>query len=152
MGYTARMGSQEGSRRCREYAEHIAQRVTISGLPGMPRAVAVHSSYSTHIAGHDEQRLVPELIVDRSKPLHVIVFRHIDVLFCSRHDADVDGIVMSLVDADELAEFLPQQEVEGEVAEGHGDDGIERVGIAGAHEITEALIDDIDAPPAVEAR
>jgi hypothetical protein len=54
------------------------------------------------------------------------------------------------VDADQPAEVLAlQDQVEREVAEGHRHDGVERVGVAAAHQVAEALVDDVDAPAAL---
>ena len=55
------------------------------------------------------------------------------------------------MDADEAAVLLLECQVQREVPERHRNDRIQRVRIAGADEIAEPLIHDVDAPPIVES-
>src|SRR2546429_7884476 len=64
--------------------------------------------------------------------------------------ATTEIYTLSLHDALPISTVLfPRDQVEGEGAEGHRDDGVERVGVARAHEVAEPLIHDVDAAAVV---
>src|SRR5216683_1996722 len=59
------------------------------------------------------------------------------------------GVVL-LLDVDETAADVSQEEIESEIAVGHGGDGVNGIGIAAADEIAELLVDDVDCFAVVE--
>src|SRR5688572_2259445 len=103
------------------------------------------------IARHNEKRRAVEFI-DRSQPFRVVILLDLNDFLFRRHIINRHAIVEPTMDADQAAVLLPQNQIEGEVAECHGDNGIERVGITRTHEITESLIDDVDPAAIVVLR
>src|SRR6266516_1079163 len=127
---------------------------TAWGLPGAGAARApgdpLRRRYSL-VARHDEQRGTIEL-VNRPQPLGVVILRDVHDLLLRCHARDRHAVVEPAVDADQATVLLPRNQIEGEVTERHRDDGVECVGIAGAHEIAEPLVDDVDAATLVVLR
>src|SRR5438067_13493708 len=95
------------------------------------------------IARHNEQRRAVELI-DRPQALGVVVLGNVHDLLLRRHVREWDAVVEAPMNADQPAILLPDHEIERQVAERHRHDRVERVGVARAHQIAKALVDDVD--------
>ena len=63
----------------------------------------------------------------------------IDHLLAPRDDVDRHAVVASVAEADEAPQGARENQVQGEVAEGHRHDRIERIGIAASGQVAEAL-------------
>ena len=86
----------------------------------------------------------------RAKTLGVVLLFYVDEFFCGGDGADGNVVVAPFFENHEAAESFVENEVKREIAVGHGHDGIERVGIAGADEVAEFLADDFDFLALVE--
>src|SRR6267143_58979 len=109
---------------------------------------ALVAGLSSFVTGHDEQRRAVELI-DRPQPLGVVVLGYVHDLFLRGHARDRDAVVKPAVNADQSSILLPAYEIERQVAKRHRHDRIKRIRIAGAHQVAEALVHDVDAPAVV---
>ncbi len=69
---------------------------------------------------------------------------HVNDFF--RGDDRVDGhvVVATILKDDETPMDFIEDEVQGEIAEGHRGDGIDGIRIAAANEVAEFLVDDVD--------
>src|SRR2546427_3097477 len=121
-------------------------------VPATPKPTSpTLSMQMSSIARHDEQRSAVEL-VNRPQPIGVVVLRDVHDFLLRCHARERHAVVESAVDADQATVLLPHDQIEREIAEGHRDDRIECVWIAGAHEIAEPLVDHIDATTLVIPR
>ena len=96
------------------------------------------------LRAHQEERLVGEAGVLRAQALGVVLFLYVNKFFRSGNGRDGYVIVASFFKDHQTAKSFVDDEVEREIAVGHGHDGIESVGIAGANKVTELLADDVD--------
>ena len=87
------------------------------------------------LRAHQEERFVGEAGVLRTQALGVVLFLHVNKLFRSGNRADGYVVVASFLKDHQAAKSLVDDEVEREIDVGHGHDGIESVGIAGADEV-----------------
>src|SRR5712691_3453357 len=103
---------------------------------------------SSFVTSHDEQRRAVE-VINRSQPLSVVVLGYIHDLLLRCDIGDRHAVVEAAVNADQSSILLPAHEIERQVANRHWHDRVERVRIAGANQVAEALVHDIDAPAVV---
>src|SRR5713101_1950284 len=91
---------------------------------------------SAHFAGHDEERPHFEAGVMRAKTLGAVVLLDVDDLFRGGDGVDGHVVVAAVFQNDQAAVNFAENEIEREIAVSHGNDGIDRVRIATAYEIT----------------
>src|SRR5437899_4447214 len=99
---------------------------------------------SAHFAGHDEERPHFEAGVMRAETLGVVVLLDVDDLFRGGDGVNGHVVVAAVFQNDQAAVNFAENEIEREIAVSHGNDGIDRVGIAAAYEVTQLLVDDLD--------
>lgn len=80
-------------------------------------------------AGHDEERLALEGPVVGSESIRVVELRDVDRLGAPEHHVDGDRVVHTVANADEEPASTLLDEIEGQVAESHGNDGVQGIGI-----------------------
>src|SRR6266478_1652114 len=105
---------------------------------------------SAHVAGDEEQRLVLEAGELRAKAVGVVVLLDVDDFFRGRDGFDGNVAVAAFLQNDQAAVNLLQEKIERDIAISHGSDGINRIRIAAANQITKLLIHDIDGFAVVE--
>src|ERR1700684_1888926 len=93
----------------------------------------------SHFAGHDEEWLHFEALVVRAQAVDVVLLFYTDNLLRGGNGVDGHVVVTAIPEHDEPPVNLAQEQVQSQVAIGHGDDGIDGVGIAAADEVAELL-------------
>jgi len=91
-----------------------------------------------------------EALVEGPETVAVIVFIYIDHFLLADDGLDRHVVVLAVPQTDHPPGFLVQDQVQGQVAEGHGDDRVDGIGVAAADEIAQLLVDNVDAPAVVE--
>src|SRR6266478_5913221 len=86
----------------------------------------------------------------RAEAFGVVVFLDVDDFFGGDDGVDGHVVIAAVLEDDEAAVDLPENEVECEIAEGHGGDGVDGVGFTAADEVTELLVDNVDFLAVVE--
>ena len=84
---------------------------------------------------------ISKLLIDGTKPLDAVVFLDVDDFFGGGDGIDGHVVVAAIFEDDETAVNAIEEQVQGQVAVGHGDDGVDGVGIAAANQIAELLVD-----------
>jgi hypothetical protein len=104
----------------------------------------------SHFVGHKEEWTHFEAGVLRAEAACIVLFLDVDDLLDSRDGFKGDIVVVAILEDDEAAANVFQEEIESEIAVGHGSDRVYGIGIAAADKITEFLVDDIDFPAIIE--
>src|SRR6266851_1837399 len=103
-----------------------------------------------HFIGHEEEGLVIKAGELGAQSRGVVLLLDVDHLFGGGDGFEGDVVIMAVLEDDEAATDVFQEEIESEIAVGHGGDGVNGIGIAAADEIAELLVDDIDCFTVVE--
>jgi hypothetical protein len=104
----------------------------------------------SHFVGHKEEWTHFEAGVLGAKAIRVVLFLDVDDLLDGRDGIQGDIVVVAVLEDDEAAADVLQEEIESEIAVGHGSDRVNGIWIAAADQITELLVDDIDFPAVIE--
>src|SRR5260370_1699756 len=104
----------------------------------------------SEFVGHEEEGLVIEAGELGAQPRGVVLLLNVDDLFDGGDGLERNVVVVTVFEDDEAAADVLQEEIESEIAVGHGGDGVNGIGIAATNEITEFLIDDVDFLAVVE--
>src|SRR5712692_11568778 len=104
----------------------------------------------SHYVGHEEEGLVIKAGELGAQPRGVVLLLDVDDLFGGGDGLERNVVVVAVLEDDETAADVSQEEIESEIAVGHGGDGVNGIGIAAADEIAELLVDDVDCFTVVE--
>ena len=80
----------------------------------------------------------------RAKALGVVVLLDVDHFFRGRDRVNGHVVVAAAFQNDQAALDLVQDEIQSEVAESHGNNGVNGVGLATAHQVAQFLVDHLD--------
>src|SRR5712692_9302416 len=103
-----------------------------------------------HFIGHEEEGLVIKAGELGAQSRGVVLLLDVDDLFGGSDGLERNVVVVAVLEDDEAAADVFQEEIESEIAVGHGGDGVNGIGIAAADEIAELLVDDVDCFTVVE--
>src|SRR5713101_8553678 len=103
-----------------------------------------------HFIGHEEEGLVIKAGELGAQSRGVVLLLDVDDLFGGGDGLEGNVVVVTVFEDDETAADVFQEEIESEIAVGHGGDGVNGIGIAAADEIAELLVDDVDCFTVVE--
>jgi len=104
----------------------------------------------SYLVGHEEEWAHFEAgVLGRRRSVLYCSF-DVDDLFSSGDGLEGNVVVVAVLEDNETAADIFQEEIESEVAVGHGSDGVNGIGIAAADEIAELLVDDVDFLTVVE--
>src|SRR5437867_347609 len=104
----------------------------------------------SHFVGHEEERAHFETGILRAKAVGIVLLLDVDDFFGGSDSFERNVVVVAVLEDDETAANIFQEEIESEIAVGHRGDGVNSIGIAATNEIAELLIDDVDFLAVVE--
>lgn len=110
--------------------------------------VTVACGASRH-AGHDEDRLLDEALVLWAQAFLVVVLLDVHDILTACDHIDRDAVVDAAPEHHEPAARVIQHQIQGHVTVGYRNDGIQGIGIAGADQVTEPLVDYVNAATVV---
>src|SRR6516165_1165860 len=102
------------------------------------------SRCSAAFAGHQEERLHLKALVSGTKTVDTVMLFYVDDLLGGGHRIDGYVVVATILQNNQAAVDAIEQQIERQIAVGHGSNGIDRVGIAATHEVTKLLADTFD--------
>src|SRR4030042_6962285 len=82
---------------------------------------------SSIIARHDEQGFRFKAFVIGTQSVTIVILLDIDDFFCAGDDIDRDIVIAAVSQADQPSVRMVQDQIEGQVSEGHRDNGIDRI-------------------------
>src|SRR5580700_2541698 len=89
----------------------------------------------SHFARHNEERLHLEALVVRPQAIHVVLLLYADNLLRCGNGVDGHVVVAAIPEHDKASVNLAEEQVQSQVAIGHGDDGVDGVGISAADQV-----------------
>src|SRR4029077_4558235 len=92
---------------------------------------------SGKFAGHEEQRLYFETLEDGAKSLGAVVLLDVDDFFSGGDGFDGHIIVAAVFQNHQAPVNAVEDQVESQVAIGHGNDGVDSIGITAADQVAE---------------
>src|SRR6266436_249091 len=104
----------------------------------------------SHFVGNEEEGTHFEAGILRTKAVGVVLFLDIHDFLGGGDRFKRNVVVVAVLEDNETPADFFQEEIESEIAIGHGGNGVNGVGIAAAHEIAELLINDVDFLAIVE--